>query len=164
MTTQNRNNIVAAVLMAVLGILFIVWQSKVITVCMTILGIMLLVQAVLELITRHLILCAVKAVIGVVLIIFGWKLVSFSLYVMAAVLLIYGIIQLVYALKGLATLHTPFAKIIGFFQPVICLVIAGLLLFNQGGTVTWVFIVSGIFLLVQALFALLSCVITNRDS
>lgn len=162
MTSQNKNNIISAVLMAVLGILFIVWHSKVISIGMTILGAMLIIQAIIDIFGKHYISCVIKAVIGVVMIVFGWQLVSISLYIMAAVLLIYGIMQLVRAVSLLPNLYTTFSKILIFFSPAVCLVISCLLLFNQGGTVSWVFIISGIFLLIQALLSLLECVFSKK--
>lgn len=162
MTSQNKNNIISAVLMAVLGVLFIVWKSKVISIGMTILGVMLIIQAIIDIFGKHYISCVIKAVIGVVMIIFGWQLVSISLYIMAAVLLIYGVMQLVRAVRLLPNLHTAFSKILIFFSPAVCLVISCLLLFNQGGTVSWVFIISGIFLLIQALLSLLECVFSKK--
>jgi hypothetical protein len=82
---------------------------------------------------------------------------------MAAVLLIYAILMLIEVIKALPSTKTLLAKIVGFIQPVGYLVVALCLLFNQGGTVDWVFILAGIFFIVQAALALVDCLATRKD-
>lgn len=162
MKTQSTSKLIAAILMTVLGVLFIVLKNDVISIGMTVLGTMLIVQAVLDLIGKRYVTAVIKAVIGVFIIVLGWVFLTVALYVMAAVLLIYGILQLIDVVKALPTLKTVLAKVVGFIQPVVCLVIALCLLFNQGGTIAWVFIFSGIFLVIQGVLALIDCLATRK--
>lgn len=162
MKSQSRNQLIAAILMTLLGILFIVLKNEVIRVGMTVLGVMLLVQALFDVIGKQYIPAAIKAVIGVLVIVLGWVFVKVAIYIMAAVLLIYAILQLVMVIRALPATNSTLAKILGFVQPVIYLVISCCLLFNQGGTMSWVFIISGIFLIIQGVLALIASLVNNR--
>ena len=158
MKVKNQNKLIAAILVTVLGLLFLIWKGGVISIAMTVLGVMLLVQAVLDVIAKDYTAGAIKAVLGVAIIVFGWAFLTIALYVMAAVLLVYGILQLIDAYKAYPKQKSLTAKIVGFIQPAIYTLIAVCLLFNQGETVSWVFIIAGIFLIVQGVLALIDCV------
>lgn len=157
MKAQNQNKLVSAVLMTVLGVLFLIWKNGVVSIAMTVLGALLIVQAILDIVHKAYVSGAIRAAIGVAIIVFGWALVTITLYIMAAVLLIYGILQLVGALKDLDKDSKLLAKILAFIEPAICLFISICLLFNQGGTISWVFIVAGIFLIIDGVVALVGC-------
>jgi uncharacterized membrane protein (DUF2068 family) len=96
---------------------------------------------------------------GALILVFGLGnlLVTVALYVIAAVLLVYGILQLIGALKALNKKSKLLAKVFAFLEPAVCIFVAVCLLFNQGGTVAWVFIVSGIFLIIDGVIALVDC-------
>lgn len=155
MNVKNQNKLIGALLLTVLGILFLIWKGGVISIAMTVLGVMLIVQAVLDLIAKNYVPCVVRGVLGVVIIVFGWAFVTVALYIMAAVLLIYGILQLIEAIKAYPKQKNAVSKIVGFIQPAVCILISVCLLFNQGGTISWVFIIAGIFLIVQGVLGLI---------
>ena len=163
MKSKSTSKLIAAILMTVLGILFIVFKNDIIGIGMTVLGAMLIIQAVLDLIGKNYVSAVIKAVIGVLLIVLGWLFVTVALYIMAAVLLIYAILMLIEVIKALPKLKTALAKVVGFIQPVGYLVVALCLLFNQGGTVAFVFILAGIFLIIQGALALVDCLATRKD-
>lgn len=155
MKVKNQNKLIAALFLILLGVLFLIWKGGVISIAMTVLGVMLIVQAVFDVIGKNYVGCVVRAVLGIVILIFGWAFVTVALYVMAAVLLIYGILQLIEAIKVFPKQKSLTAKIVEFIQPAICIVIAVCLLFNQGATVSWAFIVAGVFLIVQGVLGLI---------
>lgn len=159
MKAKNQNKLISAVLMTVLGILFIVFKNEVISIALTVLGVLLVVQAILDFIHKAYVSGVIRAVIGALILVFGIGnlLVTVALYVMAAVLLVYGILQLIGALKALNKNSSLLAKIFAFLEPAVCLFIAVCLLFNQGGTIAWVFIVAGIFLIIDGVIALIDC-------
>ena len=162
MKTQSTSKLIAAILMTLLGILFIILKSDVISIGMTVLGIMLIVQSLLDILGKRYVLAVIKAVIGVLIIFMGWLFVTVALYIMAAVLLIYAILQLFDVIRALPKMKPILAKVVGFIQPVGYLVISLCLLFNQGGTIAVVFIVAGIFLIVQGALALIDCLVTRK--
>ncbi|MBE6533873.1 MAG: hypothetical protein E7678_02755 [Ruminococcaceae bacterium] len=162
MKTQSTSKLIAAILMTVLGIMFIILKGDVISIGMTVLGIMLIVQAVLDIFSKKYVSVVIKAVIGILIIVMGWLFVTVALYIMAAVLLIYAILQLFDVIRALPKLKTVLAKVVGFIQPAVYLAISLCLLFNQGGTISVVFIIAGIFLIIQGVLALLDCLATRK--
>lgn len=146
-----------AILTIVLGVLFLVLKAQVVGITMTVLGVVLIVAAVLDLLQKQYVPCAVKAVIGVLIIVFGWTLTSIALYVMSAILLIYGILQLYEAIKANKRGKNLWKTILLYAQPVAIVVAAIFLLVNQGGAISWAFIVAGIFLIVEGAIGLINC-------
>ncbi len=151
---KTSEKIISAALTIVLGILCIIMKGGVISVAMTILGAVLIVLGILDLAGKAFPPAVVKIVLGVLFIVFGWTIVSAVLYIVAALLMIYGILQLYgrirFKVKGPRAIDTVAA----YAGPVICIVVAFFLFFNQGGTVDWVFIVSGIFLIIEGILML----------
>ena len=137
----------------VLGILFIVLKGEVISIGMTVAGAVLVVLAVLSLIKKRIPACVVYAVLAALVFVAGWLFVKIALYILAAILLIHGVMQLL-------TLITSKRKrsigmtILLLITPIFNVVAGICLLFNQGGTIAWVFIVTGIFLIVEGVLAL----------
>ena len=91
---KKSENLTFAVLAIVLGLLFIIFKSAIISLTMTVFGILLIVSGVLDLMKKAVTGGVIKVVAGVVLIVFGWTLLTAALYVLAALLLIFGIIEL----------------------------------------------------------------------
>ena len=143
--------IITSILTIVIGALFIALKGGVIGIAMTILGAGLIVWAVLEIVEKSYTPAIVKMVAGAVIIVFGWTLASVVLYVLSALLLFYAVYQLYLLIKDKVTDYAKFVK------PSIMAIIAILLLFNQGGTIAWVFIVAGIFFIVEGALALVNC-------
>ena len=146
------SNLITAILTIVIGVLFVALKGGVIGIAMTVLGVGLIVWAVLDIIDKNNTSGIIKLVAGIVVIVFGWTLASIVLYVMAALLLVYAI----YQLYELVT--NKVKDVVKFIEPGVMALIAILLLFNQGGTIAWVFIVAGIFLIVEGALALMNCI------
>lgn len=146
------SNLITTILTIVIGVLFVALKGGVIGIAMTVLGVGLIVWAVLDIIDKNNTSGIIKLVAGIVVIVFGWTLASIVLYVMAALLLVYAI----YQLYELVT--NKVKDVVKFIEPGVMALIAILLLFNQGGTIAWVFIVAGIFLIVEGALALINCI------
>lgn len=144
------SSLITAILTIVIGVLFVALKGGVIGIAMTVLGVGLIVWAVLDIIDKNNTPGIIKLVVGIVVIVFGWTLASIVLYVMAALLLVYAI----YQLYELVT--NKVKDVVKFIEPGVMALIAILLLFNQGGTIAWVFIVTGIFLIVEGALALIN--------
>ena len=125
-------------------------------------AVLLIVLGIMNLTTKLVAPGVVKIVVGALVILFGWVLVSAALYILAALLLIFGILQLYAQIK----LNTKGARIIdtifAYALPVICIVIAFFLFFNQGGTVDWVFIVAGVFTIIEGILMLANSLRKNE--
>ena len=146
----KSEKLISAILTILVGVLFIAFKAGVVGWAMTVFGVVLIVGGVLNLVDHIVPPAVVKIVMGVVVIVFGWTLMSAVLYVFAAVLLIYGILQ-IYDL-----VVNKIKNVWGYLSPVFLVVIAVCLLFNQGGTINWVFVVSGIFLIIEGALLLVS--------
>ena len=114
---------------------------------MTIMGVALIISSILDLIRKQGSQSIIKLVIGAVVIVFGWTLVSAALYIMAAVLLINSVMQI----STIAKMTKGFN--LSYLQPIMSLIVAICLLFNQGGTISWVFVVSGVCLIIEGVIA-----------
>lgn len=149
MNSQKQNELISALFTFLIGILFIILKSNVVSIAITVLGAALLVSAVFSLLNRRLAVCVIKAVIGVLIITCGWVFISAALYVMAAALLIYGILMLLATVKTNISGITVLSKVLLFLKPIIYIIVAICLMFKQSGTVDWIFVLCGIFLILE---------------
>lgn len=150
---KDMNKSVLAVLYIILGILFICMKGDVISLAMTLVGIALLLSSLPDFKNKALTPAIIKAVAGVCIIVFGWAFVSLALYVLAVILILQGGMQLWTLLKGSRPAGGA-QQILAYVMPAASLLAGICLLFNQGGTISWVFILTGILLLVEGVSAL----------
>lgn len=152
--TLSSDKLIEGALTILLGILFLILQGEVIKVAMTILGVVLIVMAVLDLLDHQTFPAIVKAVFGVVVLIFGWALTTAALYILAAVLLIWGIYELYAKLKIHLKGNSVGLTVMLYIAPILNIVLGLLLLFNQSGTIAWIFIVVGVLLIIDGVMLL----------
>ena len=146
---KKTEKLISALLTIALGILLIVLKGGIISIMMTVLGVALLVFGVIDLVNRLIPPAVVKLVLGVVIIICGWAIVTAVLYLLAACLIVAGILLLYEKIKNRVSCASLWLTVCEYAVPAMLLVIGALLLFNQGNTVNWVFIISGIFTVVE---------------
>lgn len=144
---KKSDKLLTGLFTIVLGVLFIVLKGEVVSIGMTIMGVALIISSILDLIRKQGRQSIIKLVIGAVVIVFGWTLVSAALYIMAAVLLINSVMQI----STIAKMTKGFN--LSYLQPIMSLIVAICLLFNQGGTISWVFVVSGVCLIIEGVIA-----------
>ncbi len=148
------NDLVTALALICIGLLFIIFQGDIISIAMTAVGVVLIVLGVLDAVGGHTMVGVAKIVFGVLVLAAGWLVVSLALYVLGAFLLIGGISQLITVLK-IKVKKITLGYITNILQPIVYILVAICLFFNQGGAISWVFIVSGIFLIVDGGVALI---------
>lgn len=146
---KKTEKLIASLLTVVFGILLIVLKGSIISILMTVLGVGLIVLGIMDLQSKLMPSAVIKLVFGFVVVICGWVIVSAVLYILAALLLVTGILLLYEKIKNRFLCTTLWQTVCEYAVPVVLLIIGALLLFNQGGTVDWVFIVSGIFTVIQ---------------
>ena len=146
---KKTEKIISALASIVFGVLLIILRGDLISVLMTALGVGLIVIGVIDLINKQFPPAIVKAVCGVVVIVCGWVIVSAVLYILAGVLLIAGILLLYEQIKSKTPCGSIAKRICEFATPVILIVIGILLMFNQGNTMNWVFIIGGVLTVVE---------------
>ena len=156
MKAERNNKLIGALVSIVLGIMFCVLKGGVISTALTIIGAVAIIMGIVDLANKRTTPGFVKAVVGVCVIVFGWMFVDIALYLVAAVLLIQGLTQIVAAVKNKAT-NNAIQKVIAAIRPLACVVAGVCLLFNKGGTVDWIFILTGILMTVDGVLALADC-------
>lgn len=143
------NRTLSAIATIILGILFLIFKGEVISIAMTILGIALIVLAVMDFLNNKTTPAIVKLILGLIAIVFGWFLVSLALFVLAALMLVMAIMEIIELSKFVNQ------SFMVYIAPALKIVVAVCLLFNQGGTINWVFIVTGIALIAQGVLDLI---------
>ena len=153
---KKSEKIISAALTVALGLPLMILQGRIISIVMTVLGVGLLVLGVMDLFHKLVPPAIIKLVAGVVIIVCGWAIVGAVLYIVAAALLIVGILALYEKLKNRVCFKSVLQTIASYAVPGLCIVIGLLLLFNQGNTVNWVFIVSGGFTVIEGCLLLIN--------
>ena len=140
---KKSEKIVSAVLIMVLGVMFIILKDKFIGLLMTVAGISLIVLGVADIVESRIPPAVVKIVSGILVIICGWGLVGAVLYILAGVLLVFGILLLYDEIKKKEGCSLLWQTLLKYAVPVLCIAIGILLLFHQGQMINIVLIISG---------------------
>jgi uncharacterized membrane protein HdeD (DUF308 family) len=151
---NSSNELLTAVALVVIGLLFIMFKGGVISIAMSLIGITLIVLGILDVMRSRVVLGVVKLVLAALVMLAGWLFITLALYVLGAFLLVAGVGQLV-ALSKLKFKKLTIGVAMHFVQPIIYILVAICLFFNQGGAIDWVFTVSGILLLVDGIVGLI---------
>ena len=146
---KKTEKIVSALLTIALGVLLIILKGSVVSILMTVLGVGLIAFGLVDLFNRLIPPAVVKIVVGAIVILCGWVIVEAVLYVLAAALLIVGILLLYEKIKSKSICSTTWQTVCEYAVPVVFILIGIFLLFNQGNTVDWVFILSGAFTIIE---------------
>jgi uncharacterized membrane protein HdeD (DUF308 family) len=159
MKIKNSSKLISAILMTLIGVLFIIKKMEIIGIAMTVFGVLLIVQAVLDVLAKDVVSCVIKAVIGIAIIIFGWALVDIATIVLGVALIIYGALRLIDCIKGFKSQKSTVAKIVELIIPVICLFIGVSVFIGTFGSIANVmFIIAGIFLILHGVLDLIDCI------
>ena len=146
---NKKEGIATAAVSIIIGLLLIILKGKVISIVLTILGVVLVLSAIKDFIDKKVESGAIKAVIGVCVLVFGWVFVELAFYILAAALIIIGITQII-NIKKYGPHGVTFKDNVLIYGKSVITAVAGVcLLFNQGGTINWVFILAGILLIVD---------------
>ncbi len=158
----KTQKILSAVLIMAMGVMLIILRAEIISIAMTVLGIGCIAFGILDMIEKRIPPAVVKTVVGVIIIICGWAIVSAVLYILAGVLLVAGILLVYEKCKTRVRCATWYHTLVEYAVPLLCIVIGVLLLFNQGNTVGWVFVVSGSFTVIEGGFLLIDALQTEN--
>lgn len=151
----SGNEIVMASILVIVGALFMIFKGEIISIIMTILGIRMIVRGIFDLMRGYTMGGVVNIVFGALILGAGWLFITLALYILAACLLIAGIGELSVVMRE-RDKRMNFPAILRIAQPVIYILVAICLFFNQGGAISWVFTVSGLFLIVDGALGLVA--------
>lgn len=153
----NKNKIISSVVLIILGIMLIVMKDSVISFALTLIGVTLLISAIIDFSQHMTHMGSAKTVMGIVIIVFGWIFVSTALYVLAICLTIQGIFQIIDTHRMRSAVPKGFRRAFSYLTPIASVIAGIFLMFNPGGTVSWIFIISGILLVAEGVLSLADC-------
>ena len=148
--SNKSNELLTAIALILIGGLFIIYKGEVISIAMSLIGITLVVLGIIDILRARVVSGVVKLVFAALVVLAGWLFVTLALYVIGAFLLIAGITQLI-AISKLKIKKLTLPAVMHIAQPVIYILVAICLFFNQGGAISWVFILSGVFLILDGI-------------
>ena len=148
--SNKSNELLTAIALILIGGLFIIYKGEVISIAMSLIGITLVVLGIIDILRSRVVSGVVKLVFAALVVLAGWLFVTLALYVLGAFLLIAGITQLI-ALSKLKIKKLTLPAVMNIAQPIIYILVAICLFFNQGGAISWVFILSGVFLILDGI-------------
>ncbi len=135
----------------VLGILFIIFQGGVFDLMIKVTAVLLGVYGLFDFLKVRWLTGIIKVLLGIGVWLLGWKFLSIALYLVAALLIIYGFLGLFQALRR----NSPgLLKLLSVLSPVVCIAVGFFLIFGQGVVLSWVFIATGVALVVSGLLSL----------
>lgn len=159
---RRKEDIISALFSMLIGVMLIVMKGQVVSIAITVFAVIVLISAVIDLIHKLVNSAVVKAVIGVCLLIFGWVFVSVALYLLAAAIIIMGLLRIVNMHKILPEDMTHQEKLFAYIRPAITVLAGICLLFNQGGAMDWVFILTGILLVAEGVLDVADALKSNK--
>lgn len=148
------NQGIIGIVLIIIGVLFIVMKGDVIGLALTVMGITLIVSGINEAIKYKSRSSAFKIVAGAAVIVFGWLFVSVALYAIAVILIVYSVMDLSMCLKTDGYPMSFVQTLRSYAKPIAGLIGGIFLMFNQGGTVSWMFVLCGVVLVIEGAFML----------
>ncbi|MGN0165434.1 MAG: DUF308 domain-containing protein [Lachnospiraceae bacterium] len=146
---SKKESILSALVSVILGIMLITMKGKIISIAITVLGVGLLLSAALDFFNKATTSGIIKAVAGVCVLVFGWMFINLALYILAAALLLIGLLQIA-GIRNYTPINLSFSeKFIVYCKPAATVIAGACLLLNQGGTIAWVFIATGVLLIIE---------------
>ena len=153
---KKTEKIISALLTIALGVLLILLKGDVISILMTVLGLGLIALGIVDFCNAVIPTAVVKTVVGAIVILCGWVIVEAVLYLLAALLLIAGILLFYEKIRRKSVCAVLWQTLCEYAVPAVFVLIGIFLLFNQGNTVSWVFIASGAFTIIEGCLLLVS--------
>ncbi len=148
------NEIFTAASLIAIGALFMIYKSEIISIAMSLIGVTFIVTGIIDLLRKLTMSGVIKIVIGALVLVAGWLFITLALYILGACLLVAGISDIC-RLSAVKLKKMTLAAAMHYVQPIIYILIAICLFFNQGGALSWVFTVSGLFLIIDGIVALI---------
>ncbi len=140
------NALIYALIYILLGVLFLIFKGAVAVWCVYALGVLLIVQGVLDMVNRRLVQGILEAAIGVLAIVFAAAITKYAVMVLGIILLLWAILRLFdSSFKGPLTM----LYIVG------AIVVGVLMIVSAFKVLDWFFIVIGVLLIVEGVLCLI---------
>ena len=140
------NALIYALVYILIGVLFLIFKAAVAVWCVIAIGVLLIVQGVLDMVNRRLVQGILEAVIGVLAIVFAAAITKYAIIVLGVILLVWAVLRLFDNSRktGLTLLYIVGAAVIGV-----------LMIINAFAVLDWFFLVIGILLIVEGILCLI---------
>ncbi len=150
-----KKNQITGMAAIIIGFLLLFLKGAIISILLTVIGILVLVSAFMDWRSQKTNGAIVKAIVGVCILAFGWLFINLALILVAAVLIGVGIKKILEIRANSPVNQTLQDNVFLYAKPAL-MVFAGIILFfNQGGVIDWVFIVVGVLLIVEGFLEVL---------
>ncbi len=146
---KRTEKFIAAITTIALGVLLIALKGDTVQILTSIFGVMVLVLGVLDLVAKDTRIGLAKCAVGIFILAFGWLLLSAILYVVAVLLLIAAIWWICDLWRSRCFYLLSWRSIILYVQPILLALVGIFLLFHQGEAMDWIFVVAGIFTVIE---------------
>ena len=133
----------------ILGLLLFLLKGEVISIVLTIIGILVLVSAFFDWKNQRTNTGLVKLVVGICILFFGWLFVNLTLFLLAAVIIIIGLKKIIQVKEQNPVNLSMQEKVVVYAKPVLTVLAGAILLLNQGGVIDWIFMAVGILLIIE---------------
>ena len=158
------SNLISAAITLALGILFIILKAEVVGICITLLGVALIVMAVFDFIRGDIATGIVRTLLAVAVLLIGWLLLDVALIVLGVVLLVHSILEIV---KMIVTIVKEkelkiFATVLGLIQPALKIVASVFLITSRAAAIEWAVIIAGIVLIVEGVCAIVRAFLPEK--
>lgn len=152
-TSSSNSYIITAIAMILIGVLFCIFRSSMLSILFTIVGALLIVVGIIKLVNKDYAIGIVDMAVGIVVITCGWTILDITLLIIGICAVIYGIylfasnINILKSAKGFAL-----AKAI--IVPLVVLLVGVLLIVSKWELSDAIFIVLGVLAVVDGVLML----------
>ena len=156
--------LISAAVKLALGILFVILKAEVVGICITLLGVALVVMAILDLFHGDIASGIIKILLAVAVLLIGWLLLEVAIIVLGIVLLVYSIIDIVRIIVA-AVKYKEIkiaAFVLGLIEPALALVASAFLITSGGAAIEWAVIVAGIVLIVNGVIGVVRAIVPEK--
>lgn len=150
--THNNQTTIAGIIYIVFGILCIAFRGGIISFAAFCVGIAFIVFGILQLVNELVVSGTVMLILGIAILCAGWFMVSVLFYMIAIAMIVYGIVRLTDFFKTRAVNDTIFRP--EALRPILLIICGIVFMFNQGGTISVIFIFVGILLIISGILAI----------
>lgn len=163
---MKTSYLVSAAVKLAIGILFVILKAEVVGICITLLGVALLVMGIIDLVHSDIAGGVIKIVLAAAVTLIGWRLLEVALIVLGIVLLVNSILDIVKIIleavknKGANILAT----VLGLIEPALALVASIFLITSRGTAIEWAVIIAGVILIINGVIALIGAFIPEKNT
>lgn len=146
---------ITAIVAIVVGLLFLILKGEVISIALTVLAVGAVAMGIYKLIKKETQVGITAIVIGAVVGLCGWLFVNVTLIVIAVLMILGCVMNLLGNLKNDGYQMSAGQALKVYLKPVLGIIAGICLLFNQGGVMNWVFIVTGVLFIIEGAMLLI---------